>query len=161
MKKLFLLLTLVGGMLTSCAYDDTDLWKEMENVKERVAILEEAVKKTNSDLAALQTLVDALQKNVYVTAVNRTEDGYTITFSDGQTATISNGRDGANAPQISVKQDTDGNYYWTLDGEWLLVNGEKVRANGIDGEDGDKGKDGQVPDHQRKHQGMGNFRGQR
>lgn len=143
MKKLFLLLTLVGGMLTSCTYDDTDLWKEMENVKERVAILEEAVKKTNSDLAALQTLVDALQKNVYVTAVNRTEDGYTITFSDGQTATISNGRDGANAPQISVKQDTDGNYYWTLDGEWLLVNGEKVRANGIDGEDGDKGKDGE------------------
>ena len=37
----------------------------------------------------------------------------------------------------------DGNSYWTLNGEWLLDdNGQKVRANGIDGKDGDDSSDG-------------------
>ena len=80
-----------------------------------------------------------------MTAVNANENGYTITFSDGETATISNGKngiDGTNAPVVSVKQETDGNYYWTLDGEWLMVDGERVRANGIDGANGSNGENG-------------------
>ena len=37
----------------------------------------------------------------------------------------------------------DGNRYWTLDGEWLLDdNNQMVRANGIDGRDGDDSSDG-------------------
>ena len=150
MKKFFILLTvaLAGVMLTSCEYDDSEIWNEIDNVKDRVETLEEAVIKTNEDIVALQTIVNALQKNVYVTAVTPTTEGYTITFSDGTTAEIKNGKDGANgadgtnAPVISVKQDTDGNYYWTMDGEWLLVDGQKVRANGIDGENGENGTDG-------------------
>lgn len=51
------------------------------------------------------------------------------------------GKDGL-TPQVSVRQDSDGNYYWTINGEWLIVNGKKVRANGIDGLDGKDGKDG-------------------
>ena len=83
-----------------------------------------------------------------MTTVQTTSNGYIISFSDGSSATISNGIDGkdgingTNAPVISVKLDSDGNYYWTIDGEWLLVNGSKVRANGIDGEDGKDGVDG-------------------
>ncbi len=151
MKKLFTILfvAMVGVSLTGCEYDDSELWNEIENVKDRVETLEEAVVKTNEDIVALQTIVNALQKNVYVTAVTPTADGYTITFSDGTTATIKNGKDGANgadginAPVISVKQDsTDGNYYWTLDGEWLMIDGERVRANGIDGQDGTNGANG-------------------
>ena len=154
MKRLFALLAVafVGISLTSCSYDDTDLWNEVEGIKDRVQTLEEAVTKTNEDIAALQTIVNALQNNVYVTSVNTTANGYTITFSDGTTATISNGKDGANgtnAPVVSIEQDsTDKNYYWTINGEWLLVNGERVRANGIDGEDGaasENGKDAIAP----------------
>lgn len=37
------------------------------------------------------------------------------------------GKDGK-SPVISISQDSDGKYYWTLDGEWLLVNGQKVPA---------------------------------
>ena len=144
MRNLFVIfsLTLVCLSLTSCEYDDTDLWNDLNGIKDRVAALEEDVKKANSDIVALQTIVNALQKNVYVTAVDTNADGCTITFSDGQTATISNGKDGTNAPVISVKQDTDGNYYWTIDGEWLLVDGEKVRANGRDGANGSNGEAG-------------------
>lgn len=134
--------------MVGCSYDDTSLWNEIENVKDRVETLEEAVIKTNEDIVALQTIVNALQKNVYVVSVTPTADGYTIQFSDGTTAEIKNGKDGANgtnAPVISVKQDTDGNYYWTMDGEWLMVDGERIRANGIDGEDGSDGEDAVAP----------------
>ena len=134
--------------MVGCSYDDEALWNEVEQIKDRVTTLEEAVIKTNEDIVALQTIVEALQNNVYVVAVNTTADGYVIEFSDGTTATINNGKDGANgqngtnAPVISVKQAEDGNYYWTMDGEWLLVDGERVRANGIDGIDGESGANG-------------------
>lgn len=148
MRKVVCLALGVVAMLTAltgCSYDDSAIWKEIESVKDRVDMLEESVIKTNEDIAALQTIVNALQKNVYVVGVTTTTDGYVIEFSDGTKATIANGKDGANgtnAPVISVKQDADGNYYWTMDGEWLLVDGERVRANGIDGEDGANGENG-------------------
>ena len=131
--------------MVGCSYDDEAIWNEIENVKDRVETLEESVIKTNEDITALQTIVNALQKNLYVVSVTPTAEGYTIVFSDGTTAEIKNGKDGANganAPVISVKQDADGNYYWTMDGEWLLVDGERVRANGIDGENGANGENG-------------------
>ena len=133
--------------MTGCSYDEA-IWNEVEQIKDRVETLEKAVIKTNEDIVALQTIVAALQNNVYVVAVNTTADGYIIEFSDGTTATINNGKDGANgqngtnAPIISVKQAEDGNYYWTMDGEWLLVDGERVRANGRDGENGAPGTPG-------------------
>ena len=149
MKKIIcFLMAAVGIILTSCEYDDTNLWNEIEDVKNRVTALEETVKKTNNDISALQTIVEALQKMVYVTSVQTTADGYVINFSDGTTATITNGKDGANgtnAPIISVKLDDDGNYYWTLDGEWLMVDGEKIRANGIDGQNGENGTNAIAP----------------
>ena len=128
--------------VVGCSYDDTALWREMEQVKDRVTSLEEAVIKTNEDIVALQTIVDALQKNLYVVSVTPTTEGYTILFSDNTSATITNGKDGANAPIISVREDEDGNYYWTIDGEWLLVDAERIRANGLDGENGANGANG-------------------
>ncbi len=132
--------------MVGCSYNDEAIWTEIENVKDRVETLEESVIKTNEDIAALQIIVEALQNNLYVVAVTTTADGYVIEFSDGTKATIANGEDGANgtnAPVISVKQDEDGNYYWTLDGEWLLVDGERVRANGKDGANGENGAPGE------------------
>ena len=141
MKKTFtfLMVALLGFALTGCRQK---IWDEIDKLDDRVTALEDAVKKTNKDISALQAIVDALQKNVYVTDVITTSEGYTIQFSDGTSAVISNGQDGVNAPVISVRQDTDGFYYWTLDGEWLIVDGKKVRANGKDGVDGTNGING-------------------
>ena len=150
MRKFLCLALSVAATLmamTGCSYDEA-IWNEVEQIKDRVATLEKAVIKTNEDIVALQTIVAALQNNVYVVAVNTTTDGYIIEFSDGTTATINNGKDGANgqngtnAPIISVKQAEDGNYYWTMDSEWLLVDGERIRANGRDGENGASGTPG-------------------
>ena len=141
MKKTFtfLMVALLGFALTGCRQK---IWDEIDKLDDRVTALEDAVKKTNKDISALQAIVDALQKNVYVTDVITTSEGYTIQFSDGTSAVISNGQDGVNAPVISVRQDTDGFYYWTLNGEWLIVDGKKVRANGKDGVDGTNGING-------------------
>lgn len=65
-----------------------------------------------------------------VTSVIETENGYTINFSDGTTATITNG---TNAPSISVIKDEDGLYYWALDGRIIEIDGRKIKAEGSDG----------------------------
>lgn len=133
---MFLSVALLSVSLSGCEYDDGDLWNAVGDVENRVTTLEEQVKQANSDIKTLNLLVEALQKQVTVTSVTENSDGYVIAFSDGKTATIANGQNGTNAPVVSVKQDTDGVYYWTLDGEWLLDNGEKVRASAKDGADG-------------------------
>ena len=54
----------------------------------------------------------------------------------------SDGKDGY-TPQIGLTQQTDGNWYWTLDGELMLdPNGDPIRANGDKGEQGDDGDKG-------------------
>ena len=117
MKKIYVLL-LVAGIsfsLSNCTYDDSALWNEMEQIKDRVSDLEESVLQTNEEIEALQAIINALQNNLYITSVEQTADGYTIVFSDGTSANIMNGKDGVNgtnAPLFSVKQDTDGNYYY-------------------------------------------------
>lgn len=138
-------------MLTGCGYDDSDIWDAVENVSGRVDALESTTTRLNSDLAAMNTIVNALENRLSVTDVSSTPTGYEIKFSDGTSASINHGRDGAtgatgadgvSAPEISIKQDSDGDYYWTMGGEWLLVDGKKVRANGKDGKDGKDGLDG-------------------
>ena len=54
------------------------------------------------------------------------------------------GKDG-HTPIVTAEKDTDGIYYWKVDGSWLLSNGAKVRAQGYDGAvgpEGDKGDTG-------------------
>ena len=91
MRKAIFMAMGIAAMLVAavgCQYDDTNIWNEVEHIKDRVATLEEAVIKTNEDIVALQTIVNALQKNVYVTEVTPTAEGYVITFSDGTTALV-------------------------------------------------------------------------
>ena len=125
----------------------------------------------NTNIISLQTIIIALQSNDYVVNIapimeGNKEIGYTITFAKSGSITIyhgKNGKDGANGadgkdgqngtdgkdgkdgytPKIGVKQDTDGRYYWTLDGTWLLDdNGNMIPATGKDGEDGQDGANG-------------------
>lgn len=144
MKKLvaFCAIALLCGAMTGCDYDDSDLWNKIGEIDGRVDGLEKRVATTNSDLEALRLLVGALQESVTISAVETTGDGYTIRFSNGTTATISNGRDGVDAPVVSVKQDTDGVWYWTLDGEFITVDGRKLRVEGEKGADGAPGASG-------------------
>ena len=168
MKKLLTLFAIVLAVgVSSCSkFDDSAIWDKLNEQEQtlndhekRIVALEELCKQMNTNINALQTLVEALEKRDYVTNVSPVRKdgeviGYTISFADSDTITIyhgENGKDGADGkdgytPQIGVMKDTDGIYYWTLDGEWLLDGkGNKIQANGvngIDGTDGSNGEDG-------------------
>ncbi len=130
-------LAAVLALPTACDYDDSDLWEAVNGIEDRVENLEKASAQMNTDIKTLQSLLEAIQKNVFISAVAKDDEGYTIKFSDGTEARITNGVDGLSAPKISVRKAEDGFYYWTLDGEWLLDNsGNKVKAEGKDGENG-------------------------
>lgn len=131
MRKFFtLLLTLAccAGMWNcSDEYDDTAIWREIDDLKTQVA-------KLNQDLKTLQ---QALDDGCVVTSVTPAEDGFLITFSNGESITVKNGAPGtpgADGAQIGVREQ-DGVLYWTLDGKFLLRPGtdEKIPVRGGDG----------------------------
>ena len=163
MKKLsLLLLTLTVCFFTAC---HKDIWAELENLDQRVTKIEELCKELNTNITSLQTIVSVLQSNDFITGIveikkNGEVIGYTITFGKHDPITIYHGQDGkdgadgkdgqdgqngsANTPVIGVAQDTDGVYYWTLNGEWLLDdNGNKLPVSGKDGQNGTNGSNGQ------------------
>ena len=144
MKKL-LSLVFCGLLLFGCSdkYDDSALRNDLNDLENRVTKLEELCTQMNTNISSLQKIVDALQDNLSISKVEQISDGYIIHFSDGSTATIKNGKDSGTIPVIGVRKDTDGCYYWTLDGEWLTdEKGNKVKAQGTDGKDGVDGEDG-------------------
>lgn len=172
MKKISTLLIGCLLLLSSCSdYDDVALWNKSLDVDARLSALEELCNQMNTNISSLQTIVNALQDNDYVKSVTPVmqdgkEIGYTITFSKSNPITIYHGKDGSDGadgedgsdgndgstPVIGVRQDTDGIYYWTLNGEWLTdALGNKIKAQGTDGSDGsdgvdgDNGKDGITP----------------
>jgi hypothetical protein len=140
MKKLSLLLLSVTLCLFSACHDD--IWNAIDGLDARVAKLEELCKEMNTNITSLQTIVDVLQSNDYITSIVEIEKngevvGYTITFGKHDPITIYHGQDGKNGqdgkdgdtPVIGVAQDTDGVYYWTLNGEWFLDdNGNKINC---------------------------------
>lgn len=156
MRRLLLSFTLMFAavVVPSCMYDDTPIWNKINDHEERIETLEELCREMNTNIAALQALIEASENGDYITNVAPvTKDGqtigYTITFAKGDPITIYNGTDGrdgasgGSAPEIGVREDVDGIYYWTINGEWLTdENGNKVKAVGTDGKDGTDGIDG-------------------
>lgn len=145
------LLLCAGLMVTGC-YDDSALREQIGGVNEqlqdhesRLKELERLTAQQNTNISSLQTIVTALQDRDYVTSVAPINEGdkvvgYTINFSKSGAVTIYNGKDGY-VPAIGAKQDeSDGQWYWTVDGEWMRDSeGDKVRASAVDGEDGQPG----------------------
>ena len=131
--------------LVSCTeYDEVAMWNKNEDMGSRLAALEELCSRLNTNIVSLQQIVEALQGNDYVTGAvpvveNGETVGYTISFSKSGPVTIYHGKKGENGqngttPVIGVEQDTDGLYYWTLDGEWLTDDeGSKILAQGMAG----------------------------
>mgnify|MGYP003498326436 CR=1 FL=1 len=152
MKQNFLTRSLavaIAAMMTfTGCYDDSDLQTRMDQAEADIAELQQLVKDINTNISSLVTVVDALKNSDQITSVTPLSDGsgYTITFSKSGTITIYNGKNGVDGtngtngangengadghtPVISVKLDQDGQYYWTVDGEYLTdAEGKKIPA---------------------------------
>ena len=152
----------VGATLTSC-YDDNNispLWAVVSDHEQRLSDLEEWQDQVNQNIESLQRLLNTTD---YITSVTPLmeggeEVGYTITFLNSDPINIYHGKKGedgdkgadgeqgddGHTPQIGLTQGTDGNWYWTLDGELMLdKDNNPIRANGEDGQQGQQGQQGQ------------------
>ena len=88
MKKLLLLFApLTLGLMVGCSYDDSA-------ILDKIAEMEKEHDEMQAQIDAQQTLLNALANKLTITAVTETENGYIVKFSDGSTATISDGKDG-------------------------------------------------------------------
>ena len=141
MKKLLYLVAAIGMLFTACEYDDTAINARVNDLENRVAELEETIAALNQDIAGVQTLVGAMQNNVYVSKIVKGETGYEVYFTNGEKITIADGKAGEagkDGVTVTVLQDEDGEYYWavTKDGktEYLLDdNGNKLPVKGEKG----------------------------
>lgn len=137
-----ILTVLVVSSIVGCSYDDTEINNRLDKVEKDITELKAMVADINNNISALVTTVDALKNSDQITSVTPLADGsgYEVTFSKSGTIIIYNGKNGLDgedgtdgsdgqSPQISVKLDIDGTYYWTVNGEWLLdEQGNKIPA---------------------------------
>ena len=162
MKTTFLIIALALPLVFGCEkFDDSHLWDSINDLNNRVERLEDLCDRMNANISSLQVIVQALQTNDAIKSVTSLPngEGYTIIFVSGKLINIYNGTNGVDGkdgvdskpgedgengvtPIISVKKDSDGVYYWTVNGDWLIVDGHKVKAVGTDGKDGSNGQDG-------------------
>ena len=134
MKRYIAILLTILTAATSCTrFDDSAIWEELLDHRERIEKLEAECKRLNTNIEALQGVLAALQGNDYVTNVTKiveggVEVGYTLTFAKGGSVTIYHGTNGT-TPKIGIQKAGDGQYYWTSDGEWVTgEDGEKIPA---------------------------------
>lgn len=166
LKVLLLFLCFLALKSSSCKYDDTELRGNIANLENRVETLEDWKISVNVNIESLRTIVTSFETRNFIATIEPLYDnegkeiGYKITFQTGDSITIKHGNDGVDGkdgkdgndgyngvdgvtPVIGVAQDTDGIYYWTVDGEFLTDNsGAKLPVTGPKGEQGEKGKDG-------------------
>ena len=148
MKRFLSMLCLVmlGFASTSC-YDDSALTESIDDLDSRVKTLETLCSEMNSNITALTSLVTAMSVGDYVVSVtplkeDGVEIGYQIIFKENGVVNLYHGKDGIDGingtngtngidgstvvPVLGTKQDTDGIYYWTLDGEFVVADGKKI-----------------------------------
>lgn len=160
MKRLISLMLIAIGVSSCCKYDDTAVWDKLNGHEVRISALEVLCRQMNTNITSIETLVNNLKAGIVIANVapiyeGNIEIGYTITFSDGKSITIYHGKDGedgtngvsGSTPVISIAKDSDGEYYWTLNGQWLTdEEGNKIKVTGNDGTDGVNGIDGLSPE---------------
>ena len=118
---------------------------ELITMQNEIDQLHKQVADMNEAMVSLRAIVNEMAAGGYVVEVKEFagEDGrggYTLVFNDGSLMSLYSGvdgRDGQDAvpPVIGLQQDAeDGEWYWTLDGEWILSpEGDRFKAVGVDG----------------------------
>lgn len=122
--KSYILLTWMAVSLVGCKMDD--LKDDVNDLKNRVALIEEQVRILNDNVEVMAYVLDPQQKTIR--SVTENNGQYVITLSDGYTMTLNVGKAGSIVqPAISVE-----NGCWVVNG---LSTG--VKAVGENGKDGD------------------------
>lgn len=108
--KLYKSLLLGLLMCGFAACDTTDLERDINSLKDRVEDYEAQVQKLNDDMNIIRVLLDG---NKTITSYSFDGTNYTLTLSNGETLTLTQGVVGANYPSITIGEN--GN--WIIEGE--------------------------------------------
>lgn len=68
---------------TFCSYDDSELRNSMQELQDRITELEKTSGLLQNDINSLKAIFEKLNDAVTVDSAVETEEGWTITFSDG------------------------------------------------------------------------------
>ncbi|MDE5971026.1 MAG: hypothetical protein K2G74_09405 [Muribaculaceae bacterium] len=130
MKKFLYTLCMVAILAFSgCNKDDIEPANDSDEQLDKVC------EQINTNITAIQVLVDAMLENDIITAITpmlegEKEVGYTFAFAKNEPISIYYGNN-AVSPSIGVKLDNDSVYYWTINDDWLLNSeGNKVLSYG-------------------------------
>ena len=149
--RAFHILAVGAFMATGISSCNDKYGDDLRGLGRRVEILEDSLPKQNREILAIQTILETIKTNGFITKVVNNNDGtYTIRFNNDNEFTLrhgTNGNDGKDGSAadfvIGVDKGEDGIWYWTLNGQWIIDdNGNRMRAGGIDGKDGVDGKNG-------------------
>ena len=140
MRKHIIILSTISLILAGCGGFIRDEFTQMQHEIDQLRTRIDAL---NGSVESVHAIVTEMAEGGYVKSFTElSEDGrtgYELTFNNGRTVKLFNGvtgKDGKDAevPQLGMRQDNDGIWYWTLDGEWLDDgSGQKVRAAEKDG----------------------------
>lgn len=122
--KLYKSLLLGLLMCGFAACDTTDLERDINSLKDRVEDYEAQVQKLNDDMNIIRVLLDG---NKTITSYSFDGTNYTMTLSNGETLTLTQGVVGANYPSITIDEES---------GNWIIAgvdSGKKAEAK--DGDD--------------------------
>lgn len=136
--KTILCAVFAATLMGSCNYDDGELWDAVNGQEERISALEKWQKTVVEQLNSLQGILTATD---YITNVEKVtkdgKEGYKISFLHAAPITLYYNDDkevsgtGENVIGVAEEEGT-GKWYWTLDGEALIVDGKTVYVNGGD-----------------------------
>ena len=133
-------LAFIAVFANSCSkYDDSEIQNEIRQLQEKVNSLEKQCENINDNISQLNQLVKAQLDNDPVTSVRELPNstGFELELLSGKKITLSNGLAGkdntGNAPVVGIRQYGDGVWYWTLDNEFIVVEGKMLKVYGADG----------------------------
>ena len=144
MMKCKILPSLLGLLaLVAMPACDSMVRDDLDSLQKQIDELSLKVQQLNQSVVSFQLIVDKVQQGGYITGTEAIEKdgvkGYRLTFNDGSTLEILNGKDGETGdpgpvPSVSARQDNDGRWYWTLDGKWMTdASGNRLPVSGLDG----------------------------
>ena len=118
MNKKFLSAILFGALMVS----STGTFVSCKDYDDDIDRIDNTLNDLKSQLAALQTEVS---NGNWVTELTDVEGGFKVTFNNGKTYTIVNGKDGAQGEPGTPGKDGNGTTVEVKDGYWY-INGEKT-----------------------------------
>ncbi|MCH5335603.1 MAG: DUF4957 domain-containing protein [Alistipes sp.] len=144
--KILVLAAMLAVVGAGCQQSEIDeIKRDIDQIDRRLQALETQVKALNDNVAALSTLLNGATIN----SVSESDGTYTITLSNGEVITLTQGSEGGYLTPI-VSVDSEGYWQVSLDGGTQFEritgpDGQPVRAVAEPGDPGDAGTDGVTP----------------